>query len=134
MGKSCGDGLDADLGSLQKACTPPASCAYNDSDANLLAVRQAVGQPTRTVRDMSDLAHAPDATVAAVHGQRFCPDTEEVTGSNPVSPTKKALVSHPFATLPARVALGSVDLSAYRLCAVPVQFRLMPDHQVPVAA
>jgi hypothetical protein len=80
-------GSDADLGSLQKACALPASCAYNDSDANLLAVAQTVGQPTRTVRDMSDLAHAPDATVAAVHGQRFCPDTEEVTGSNPVSPT-----------------------------------------------
>ena len=84
------------LGACEKACAPPASCAYNDSDANLLAVRQAVGQPTRTVRDMSDLAHAPDATVAAVHGQRFCPDTEEVTFG--------------------------------------VQFRLMPDHRVPVAA
>jgi hypothetical protein len=54
---------------------------------NLFTVGQTVGQPTRTVIDMSDLAHAPDATVAAVHGQRFCPDTEEVTGSNPVSPT-----------------------------------------------
>ena len=84
---------------------PLASCAYNDSDANLLAVGQTVGQPTRTVRDMSDLAHAPDATLAAVHGQRFCPDTEEVTGSNPVSPTKKALVSHPFSPLGARLAL-----------------------------
>jgi hypothetical protein len=59
---------DADLGSLQKACAP-ASCAYNDSNANLLAVGQTVGQPTRTVRDMSDLAHAPDATVTAVHGR-----------------------------------------------------------------
>jgi hypothetical protein len=74
---------DADLGSLQRPAPPPASCGYNDADANLLAV----GQQTRTVRDMSDLAHAPDATVAAVHAQRFCPDTEEVTGSNPVSPT-----------------------------------------------
>jgi hypothetical protein len=73
-------GSDADVESLQKACAPPASCAYNDSDANLLAVGQTVGQQTRTVRDMSDLAHAPDATVAAVHAQRFCPDTEEVTG------------------------------------------------------
>jgi hypothetical protein len=80
-------GSDADVESLQKACAPPASCGYNDSDANLLAVGQTVGQQTRTVRDMSDLAHAPDATVAAVHAQRFCPDTEEVTGSNPVSPT-----------------------------------------------
>jgi hypothetical protein len=105
-------GSDADLGSLQKACAPPASCAYNDSDANLLAVGQIVGQPTRTVRDMSDHADAPYATVAAVHGQRFCPDTEEVTGSNPVSPTMKALVSDPFAALTPRLALGSVDLSA----------------------
>jgi hypothetical protein len=84
---------DADLGSLQRPAPPPASCGYNDSDANLLAVGQTIGQQTRTVRDMSDLAHAPDATVAAVHAQRFCPGTEEVTGSNPVSPTKKALVS-----------------------------------------
>jgi hypothetical protein len=36
---------------------------------------------------MSDHADAPYATVAAVHGQGFCPDTEEVPGSNPVSPT-----------------------------------------------
>jgi hypothetical protein len=73
-------GSDADLGSLQKACAPPASCAYNDSDADLLAAGQTVGQPTRTVRDMSDLTHAPDATIAAVHGHRFCPDMEGVTG------------------------------------------------------
>ena len=78
---------DADLGSLQRPAPPTASCGYNDSDAHLLAVGHTVGQQTRTVRDMSDLAHAPDATVAAVQGQRFCPDTEEVTGSNPVSPT-----------------------------------------------
>jgi NAD(P)-dependent dehydrogenase (short-subunit alcohol dehydrogenase family) len=39
-------------------------------------------------------------------------DTEEVTGSNPVSPTRKALFSHMSATVHARLALGSVDLSA----------------------
>jgi hypothetical protein len=39
-------------------------------------------------------------------------DTEEVTGSNPVSPTMKALVSDPFAAVPPRLALRSVDLSA----------------------
>jgi hypothetical protein len=39
-------------------------------------------------------------------------DTEEVTGSNPVSPTMKALVSGPLAALTPRLALGSVDLSA----------------------
>jgi hypothetical protein len=69
---------------------------------NLFAVGQTVGQPTRTVADISDLAHAPDATLARIPNQRFCPDTEEVTGSNPVSPTKKALVSGHFAaSLPA---------------------------------
>jgi hypothetical protein len=46
-------------------------------------------------------------------------DTEEVTGSNPVWPTKKALVRDPFRALSPRLALGSADLSAelsaYRL-------------------
>ena len=53
---------------------------------------------------------SPPRAIGAV-GARF-PDTEEVTGSNPVSPTKKALVSHPFYGLAARVALGSIDFSA----------------------
>jgi hypothetical protein len=51
-------------------------------------------------------------------------DTEEVTGSNPVSPTKKVLVSHPFCDLARACALGSVDLSAYRL-ASPSKSSLM---------
>jgi hypothetical protein len=42
-------------------------------------------------------------------------DTEEVTGSNPVSPTVTPLVSDLFATMRARLAPGSVDLSA-KLC------------------
>ena len=68
---------------------------------------------------MGDPPHAPDATLARVPTQGFCPDTEEVTGSNPVSPTKKALVSHPFCDL-ARACGGwivdlSAKLSAYRL-------------------
>ena len=37
-------------------------------------------------------------------------DTEEVTGSNPVSPTMKALVSDPFAAVTPRLALRPVDL------------------------
>ena len=37
--------------------------------------------------DISDATHAPDATLAGIPEERFCPDTEEVTGSNPVSPT-----------------------------------------------
>src|SRR5687767_1394339 len=40
---------------------------------------------------------SPPRAIGAV-GARF-PDTEEVTGSNPVSPTEKALVSDPFAGL-----------------------------------
>jgi hypothetical protein len=64
------------------------------------------------VANISDPAHAPDTTLPRIPEQRFCPDTEEVTGSNPVSPTMKALVSDPFAALTPRLALGSVDLSA----------------------
>ena len=37
-----------------------------------------------------------DTLSAAAMRRRILADTEEVTGSNPVSPTKKALVSHPF--------------------------------------
>src|SRR5512133_3619201 len=48
-------------------------------------VGQSVGHPSRTVADISDPAHAPDATLHHIPEQRFCPDTEEVTGSNPVS-------------------------------------------------
>jgi hypothetical protein len=55
--------------------------------AATFTVAQSVGQPTRTVADISDLAHAPDATLHHIREQKFCPDTEEVTGSNPVSPT-----------------------------------------------
>jgi hypothetical protein len=108
---------NANLGSLQGRRPSPASCAYNDSDGNLLAV----GQPARTVADTSDRPHAADATHSRIPRQRLCPDTEEVTGSNPVSPTKKALASGPFATLRARLALGSVDLSA-KLCR-PIAWR-----------
>jgi hypothetical protein len=39
-------------------------------------------------------------------------DTEEVTGSNPVSPTSNTLVSDLVSRARARLALGSVDLSA----------------------
>jgi hypothetical protein len=49
---------------------------------------------------------------AALPGAPEITDTEEVTGSNPVSPTMKALVSDPFGALTPRLALGSVDLSA----------------------
>jgi hypothetical protein len=66
-------------------------------------------------------------SAAAMRG-RILADTEEVTGSNPVSPTKKALVSHPFCDLARACALGSVDLSAklsaYRL-ASPSKSSLM---------
>ena len=49
---------------------------------------------------------------AALSGVPEITDTEEVTGSNPVSPTMKALVSDSFAAVTPRLALGSVDLSA----------------------
>ena len=60
-------------------------CGYHCAD--LFTVGQTVGQPTRTVADTTEPAHAPRATLARVPMRSFCPDTEEVTGSNPVSPT-----------------------------------------------
>ena len=78
---------NADFCEFAKAYALCASCAYNHSDANLFAVGQTVGQPARTVVDISDRPHAAAATHIRIPGQRFCPDTEEVTGSNPVSPT-----------------------------------------------
>ena len=57
------------------------------SAARMFSVGQTVGQPTCTVADISDGTHAPDTPLARIARQRFCPDTEEVTGSNPVSPT-----------------------------------------------
>jgi hypothetical protein len=44
-------------------------------------VGQTVGQPTRTVADISDPAHASGTPLPRIPRQRFCPDTEEVTGS-----------------------------------------------------
>jgi hypothetical protein len=53
-----------------------ASPPNDDSSANLFTV----GQQTRTVPDIGDPAHAPGATLARISRQRFCPDTEEITG------------------------------------------------------
>ena len=39
--------------------------------------------------DVGDSVYAPNTTLARIPKRRFCPDTEEVTGSNPVSPTSK---------------------------------------------
>jgi hypothetical protein len=65
---------------------------------------------------------------APVSGVSEITDTEEVTGSNPVSPTKKALVSHPFCDLARACGGWIVDLSAkcraYRL-ASPSKSSLM---------
>jgi len=52
------------------------------------AIGQTVGQQVRTLTDISDPVKVPDATAARIPTRRFCPDTEEVTGSNPVSPTQ----------------------------------------------
>jgi hypothetical protein len=60
-------------------------------------VGQTVGQSPRTVANIRDRAHAPDATLVRIPRRRFCPDTEEVTGSNPVSPTVTPLVRQAFA-------------------------------------
>jgi hypothetical protein len=59
----------------------------DDPGGKLFAVGQTVGQSVRTVADISHRPDAPDATLARASRHRFCPDTEEVTGSNPVSPT-----------------------------------------------
>jgi hypothetical protein len=68
--------------------TPSSAAALTTTQsANLFTVGQTVGQPTRTVADIGDPGPAPGATLGRVCRQRFCPDTEEVTGSNPVSPT-----------------------------------------------
>ena len=67
---------------------PDGSAAAEAEDvAATFTVGQTVGQPTRTLADIGDPTHAPDPTLARIPTQRFCPDTEEVTGSNPVSPT-----------------------------------------------
>jgi hypothetical protein len=44
-------------------------------------VGQTLGQPNPQGGSISEPAHAPDATIARIPKQRFCPDTEEVTGS-----------------------------------------------------
>jgi len=65
------------------------ACDCNDSPWQLFTVGQIVGQPTRTVADIGDPPHAPDATLPRIN-QRICPTTEEVTGSNPGSPTSNS--------------------------------------------
>jgi hypothetical protein len=64
-----------------------AGAAVDPTEVNRLAVGQTVGQPAHTVANIGDPPHAADATLIPIPKQRFCPDTEEVTGSNPVSPT-----------------------------------------------
>jgi hypothetical protein len=78
-------------------------------------VGQTGGQPTHTVADMSDPAHAQGTPLARIPRQSSCPDTEEVTGSNQYHPPVTPLVSGPFTTVDARLALRSVDLSD-KLC------------------
>jgi hypothetical protein len=43
--------------------------------AATFTVGQTVGQQTRIVADMSDPAHAPDATLHRIPEQKLCPDT-----------------------------------------------------------
>jgi hypothetical protein len=72
---------------------------HDSESGNLFAVGQTVGQPTRTLADIGDLAHATDATLAGIPRQRFCPDTEEVIGSDRVSPTSNIPSQMSFAGL-----------------------------------
>ena len=55
--------------------------AANVREARCDACSQTVDQPPRTVADIGDPAHAPDATLARIPRQRFCPDTEGVIAS-----------------------------------------------------
>jgi hypothetical protein len=55
--------------------------------AATFTVGQTVGQPRRTAADISDPAHAPDATLLRIPEQKFCPDTEGVNASMNVTDT-----------------------------------------------
>ena len=88
-------------------CSPRSSkpvskpCSRSPADPQRLSAARmfTVGQPTCTVADISDGTHAPDTPLARIARQRFCPDTEEVTGSNPVSPTRGFLMYKGFERL-----------------------------------
>ena len=84
-------------------------CAYSRSDGKLLIVGQTVGQRARTVADVSDSRNARHVLLARIPYRRFCPDTEEVTGSNPVSPTSNIPGQTAIAT--ARIACV-IDLAS----------------------
>jgi hypothetical protein len=60
---------------------------------------QAASQSRRCRVIASGLARTQPGLRQAWMRTKGCPDTEEVTGSNPVSSTKNALVSHPFCDL-----------------------------------
>jgi hypothetical protein len=73
-----------------------ATAAPRNVGRHLLVVGQTVGQPARTVALIGDPPHRSRCHIACVQMQRFCPDTEEVTGSNPVSPTSNTPSEHSF--------------------------------------
>lgn len=56
-------------------------CDKRLKSGDLFTVGQTVGQPARTGANISDPAHALDATIARIPEQRFCPDTEGVIAS-----------------------------------------------------
>ena len=89
---------------------------YSHAELQPVHVGQTVGQPTCTLADMGDSVHAPGTPVARIPRQRFCPDTEEVTGSNPVSPTSKTPDQGRLAVLtpPPHHACLSICLSTAR--------------------
>ena len=83
------------------------NCAYNDSAGNSAHCQPNCWPTSPTVANMGDSVHAPDATLVRIPKQRLCPGTEEVTGSNPVSPTTITPGQTPFShdLLPLQVAL-----------------------------
>jgi hypothetical protein len=81
---------------FQRRLSTTTARLHRSHAVRLFTVGQAVGQPTRTVADIGDPARAADPSLARIPRQRFCPDTEEVTGSNPVSPTSGFPYFKPF--------------------------------------
>jgi hypothetical protein len=75
---------------------------------NLFAVGQTVGQPTRTVADMTDPGHTPDDAFARIPKQGFCPDTEAV---NPCTQQAASGVGTPALTRDSDGCRGRVKVS-----------------------
>ena len=62
--------------------------------------------------DVSDSGHARHVLRARIPYRRFCPDTEEVTGSNPVSPTSNIPGQTAIATAGIACVIGLANQTA----------------------